>query len=40
MSGFASVADRQNHNLFPVAVRQGDVGSVAEFNHPLAKFRR
>lgn len=40
ISGFASVADRQNHDLFPVVVIQGDVGPVPEFNHPLAKLQR
>ena len=34
------MADRQNHNLFPVVMIQGDVGSVPEFDYPLAKLRR
>ena len=34
------MADRQNHNLFPVVVIQGDVGTLPEFNHPLAKLWR
>jgi hypothetical protein len=40
ISGFASMADRQNHNLFPVVVIQGDVGPLPEFNYPLAKLWR
>jgi hypothetical protein len=32
------MADRQNHNLFPVVVIQGDVGPLPEFNHPLAEL--
>jgi hypothetical protein len=40
VSGFAPVADRQNHNLFPVVVVQGHVGSLPEFNNPLPKLRR
>ena len=40
ISGFARVADRQNHNLFPLVVIQGDIGPLPEFNHPLAKLRR
>jgi hypothetical protein len=40
ISGFASVTDRQNHNLFPVVVIQGDAGPLPEFNHPLAELRR
>ena len=34
------MANRQNHNLFPVVVIQCDVGSMPEFNHPLAKLWR
>jgi hypothetical protein len=40
ISGFASVADSQDYDLFPVVVIQGDVGPRAEFDHPLAKLRR
>jgi hypothetical protein len=38
ISGFASVADRQDHNLFSVIVIEGDVGSLPKFNHPLTKL--
>ena len=37
---FASVADRQYHNPFSVVVTEGNMGSMPEFNHPLAKLRR
>src|SRR5258706_9350790 len=31
---------RQHHNLFPVVMIESDIGSVSEFNHPLAELRR
>ena len=38
--GFASMAHGQNDDLFPVVMIQSDVGSLPEFNHPLAELRR
>jgi hypothetical protein len=40
VSGFASVADCQYHDLFSVVVIQGDIGPESEVNHPLAELRR
>src|ERR1700678_945107 len=40
VSGFASVADRQYHDLVPVVMIQSDIGATSEFNDPLAEFRR
>ncbi len=28
------------HDLFPVEMIEGDIGSTSEFNHPLAELRR
>lgn len=39
ISSFASVADRQNHDLFTVVVIKGYVGALTELNQPLAKSR-
>ncbi len=38
ISGFAAVADGEDDDLFAVEVVEGDVGSVAEFDYPLAEF--
>jgi len=40
ISRFTSVADGQNHDLFPVVVVQGDVCCMSELDHPLAKLWR
>src|SRR5271165_1251031 len=40
VSGFASVANRQYHDLFSVVVIQGSVRSASEFNHPFAELGR
>jgi hypothetical protein len=34
------VADRKYHDLFSVVMIQGDIGSMSEFNHPLAELWR
>jgi hypothetical protein len=34
------VPHRQDHDLFPVEVIEGDVSSTSKFNDPLAEFGR
>ena len=36
--GFASVADLQDHDLFPIVVIESDVGPLAKLNRPLAEL--
>src|ERR1035441_2472816 len=38
IAGFASVADGQNDDLFAVVAIEGDIGTLAKFNHPLAEL--
>jgi len=39
-SGFAAVADGEDHDLFAVVVIQDDVGALAEFDDPFSELRR
>jgi hypothetical protein len=34
------MADCEYHNLFPIVMIKGDVSSMSEVDHPLAKLRR
>ena len=38
--GFASVADRKNHNLLPVVVVQRNISPLPKFDHPFTIFGR
>ena len=40
VSGFATVADCEDDDLFTVVVIQNDVGALAEFDDPFSEFRR
>jgi hypothetical protein len=37
VSGFAAVANGEDHDLFAVVVIEDDVGALAEFNDPFSK---
>jgi hypothetical protein len=38
LSCFATVSNRENNDLFPVVMVQGDISPMAEFDHPLPEF--
>ena len=40
VSGFASVADGEDHDLLSLVVIQDNIRALAEFNDPLPKLRR
>ena len=40
VSGFATVADCEDDDLFTVVVIQNDVGALAEFDDPFSEFGR